>query len=81
MANQTNAEKEKTFESAMLRLEEIVGRLEGGKETLDMSLELYEEGIGLVRFCSEMLDNAEQKIKIVKSGSDGTKRRRILVDA
>lgn len=73
MVNQTITEKDKTFESAMSRLEEIVGRLESGKESLDASLELYEEGIGLVRFCSDMLDNAEQKIKIVKSGSDGTK--------
>lgn len=62
-----------TFESAMSRLEEIVGQLEGGKVSLDASLKLYEEGISLVRFCSETLDNAERKIKIVKNGSDGTK--------
>ena len=57
----------------MSRLEEIVGKLEGGTVTLDASLKLYEEGIELVRFCSDTLDKAEKKIKIVKNGSDGTK--------
>ena len=38
---------------------------------LDRSLELYEEGIGLVRLCSSMLDNAEKKIKILQSGEGG----------
>lgn len=62
-----------TFENAMSRLEEIVGKLEGGKVSLDESLKLYEEGIELVRLCSDTLDKAEQKIKIVKTGSNGTK--------
>ena len=69
----TNNDRELTFESAMSRLEEIVGQLESGKVSLDVSLKLNEEGIGLVRFCSDTLDKAEQKIKIVKNGSDGTK--------
>ena len=63
---------EKNFESAISRLEQIVGQLEGGKVSLDDSLKLYEEGIELVRFCSKTLDNAERKIKIVKKDSDGT---------
>lgn len=66
-----STEKEMTFESAMSRLEEIVNKLEGGKVTLDESLKLYEEGISLVRLCSDRLDKAEQKIKIVKTDPDG----------
>ena len=62
-----------TFEAAMERLEEITRLLESGSEGLDASLKLYEEGIELVRFCSDTLDKAEKKIKIVKNGSDGTK--------
>jgi exodeoxyribonuclease VII small subunit len=73
MEKNIHAENEMTFESAMSRLEEIVGKLEGGTVTLDASLKLYEEGIELVRFCSDTLDKAEKKIKIVKNGSDGTK--------
>ena len=73
MEKLVNGGNEMSFESAISRLEEIVGKLESGKESLDASLELYEEGIALVKYCSETLDKAEQKIKIVKTGSDGTK--------
>ena len=65
--------KDMTFEEAMTRLEQIVMRLEGGKATLDESLSLYEEGIALVKLCSGRLDEAEQKIKIIRTSADGTK--------
>ena len=68
-----SSENTMTFENAMSRLEEIVGKLESGKVSLDESLKLYEEGLELVRLCSDTLDKAEQKIKIVKTGSNGTK--------
>ncbi len=54
--------KELTFEQAMERLEEIVSVLESGKETLDESMKLFEEGTALTAFCSASLKNAEQKI-------------------
>ena len=60
-----------TFQEALKRIEEIVRSLDDGTAELDRSLELYEEGIGLVRLCSSMLDNAEKKIKILQSGEGG----------
>lgn len=66
-----NTNKEMSFETAMARLEQIVNQLESGKATLDESLGLYEEGIALVRLCSDRLDKAEQKIKIVKNDANG----------
>lgn len=68
-----NINKEMTFETAMTRLEEIVRQLEGGKATLDESLTLYEEGIALVKLCSGRLDEAEQKIKIIRTAADGSR--------
>jgi exodeoxyribonuclease VII small subunit len=62
-----------TFETAMTRLEQIVVQLESGKATLDESLSLYEEGIALVKLCSGRLDEAEQKIKIIRTTADGIK--------
>lgn len=62
--------QEMTFESAMVRLEEIVAALEGGKCTLDESLKLFEEGTKLTAFCNESLKNAEQKImKLTAAGA------------
>ena len=60
------------FEQAMMRLEEIVRSLETGSATLDESLKLYEEGIGLVRTCGAKLDEAEAKIKLLNAAADGT---------
>lgn len=61
----------KTFEEATARLEEIVKILEHGNTSLDESLKLYEEGVSLVRFCNESLDNAEKRIKMLVKDSDG----------
>ena len=61
-----------TFEAAMARLEEIVRALEGGNAPLDTSLALFEEGVSLVKFCNQKLDAAEQKVKILQRGDNGT---------
>ena len=60
-----------SFESAIVRLEEIVKLLEKGNSSLDESLKLYEEGISLVRYCNTALDNAENKIKILSADNSG----------
>jgi exodeoxyribonuclease VII small subunit len=62
---------EMNFETAMTRLEQIVNLLEGGRVTLDESLKLYEEGVSLVRLCSDSLDKAEQSIKTVRLDGNG----------
>ena len=60
-----------TFESASARLAEIVKILEQGNSSLEESLKLYEEGVLLVRFCNDSLDNAEKKIKMLVADSNG----------
>ncbi len=62
---------ELSFEEAVKRLEEIVGGLESQSVDLDRSIELFEEGVGLVRKCTKMLDEAEQKVKILTRSEDG----------
>lgn len=51
-----------TLDTALLRLKEISESLESGEYDLEMSLKLYEEGIGLVAFCNKTLNGAKQKI-------------------
>lgn len=60
-----------TFEGASVRLAEIVKILEQGNSSLEESLKLYEEGVLLVRFCNDCLDNAEKKIKMLSIDSNG----------
>ena len=64
--------KKKTFESSLARLEEIVKAMESGDAMLDESLALYEEGVKLIKFCTNALDDAEQKVKILQKVEDGT---------
>ncbi len=63
--------EEKSFEDAMKRLEKIVSDLETGDLPLEKSLEIFEEGMRLVRFCSKKLDEAEQKVNILIKDSEG----------
>ena len=66
------AEKKKmTLESAMARLEEIVKAMEDDKLSLEKSLKLYEEGVGLVSMCQGELESAKRKIQILQMGKDG----------
>ncbi len=64
--------KNVNFEASMERLEEIVRSLESGETGLDGSLKLYEEGIALVRACSERLEAAEQTVKLLQLRPDGS---------
>jgi len=64
--------KKMEFETALQRLEEIVKALESGELTLASSLELFEEGIQLSRFCHTKLDEAERRVEILVKKSDGS---------
>lgn len=64
--------KDINFEEAMIKLEEAVFRLESGELSLDESIKLFEDAISLVRMCNERLANAEQRVKILVEGADGS---------
>ena len=65
-------EKKKTFEKAMKSLEQIVLDLESGDPPLEKALKKFEEGIALARFCSEKLDETEQRVTVLLQAQDGT---------
>ena len=56
-----------SFEEALKNLEAIVAQLEDKSITLEKSVELYEEGLKLSKFCNEALEQAELKIKHVQA--------------
>ena len=67
----TKEDKEMQFEEAFKRLEAIVENLESGDLSLEESMKLFEEGIGLTEACKSRLEDAEQKIKLLLKDSDG----------
>ena len=61
----------KSFESNMQRLEQIVRAMERGDVALEESLKLFQEGTELVRSCNELLDNAQLQVKMIMTAADG----------
>jgi len=60
-----------SFEQALKRLEEIVEILEAGNISLEESIKIYQEGIGLSKLCSGMLEEAEGKVMAIMNRSSG----------
>ncbi len=59
------------FDAVLGRLREVVERLEGGNLSLEESLRVYEEGVGLARKGHELLDRAEQRVELLVSSAGG----------
>jgi exodeoxyribonuclease VII small subunit len=55
----------KDFEAAIAELDTIVKKLEEGDLPLEGSLQLYERGVQLSRFCHAQLEQAERRIDIL----------------
>jgi exodeoxyribonuclease VII small subunit len=55
----------KDFESALAELDTIVRKMEEGDLTLEKSMELYERGLQLSRFCHTTLEAAERRIELL----------------
>ena len=62
---------EKTFESQMERLEEIVRLLEKGEAPLNESMKLFEEGTRRSAALGKLLDKAEQKVTVMQENMQG----------
>lgn len=66
------AKKKLTFEQALGRLETLAEQIEQGKIGLEESIDKYEEGMGLVKQCRDILSKAEMKIQKLQERADGT---------
>jgi len=60
------------FDSGLKTLEAIVQRLDTGELSLEESLKVFEEGIGLVNILTKKLDEAEKKIETLTQNEDGS---------
>lgn len=67
----SEVKSETTFEQALARLEQIVKMLEGGNVPLEDLIKLFDEGTALVKLCTNRLDAAEEKVKMLQM-KDGT---------
>jgi len=60
------------FEDSMNRLEEIVGLMESGEQSLEDTLRLFKEGMKLSEYCSTALSEAQRKVEVLVKKQDGT---------
>lgn len=67
----TGTQKEKNFEDAFARLEQILEKMNSHSVPLDESLKLYEEADGLIQFCGKRLHDAERKIETLIKKRNG----------
>ncbi len=63
----------KNFETAIEQLENIVNQIDDSDIELDVALSKYQEGMKLVKFCQDKIQDAEQKIKILDLESNTLK--------
>jgi exodeoxyribonuclease VII small subunit len=59
------------FEDALKRLQVIVEKMERGDLPLEEAVESYSEGIRLVQYCHQRLEEAESKVQILLQGRQG----------
>lgn len=64
-------DRSRSFEDALKALEERVRGLDSGDLPLEQALRLFEEGVGLVRECQDLLDTAERRIIELTETPDG----------
>lgn len=58
----------KNFESALAELEKVAAQMESGKLGLEESLAAYQRGAELLDFCRKVLEDTEQKVRILENG-------------
>jgi len=71
---------EVSFEEALARLEDVVGRLERGDQPLEEALRLFEEGVRLSRLLTAKLEAAQARIdRLVATRNGGATVRPFAV--
>ncbi|MBR5477512.1 MAG: exodeoxyribonuclease VII small subunit [Bacteroidaceae bacterium] len=58
-----------TYAEAMARLEEIMGKIQGGKIDIDELAGLLKEAQELVKFCREKIYKVDEEIKSLTEGA------------
>ena len=62
------------FEETLSALEMVVAHLERGRLSMDESIAWYEAGLGLMRRCSHLLEEAELRISALDADNQAESR-------
>jgi exodeoxyribonuclease VII small subunit len=64
------AKKKVTYRDLMEHLEEIISELEKGEISIEDSMTKYEEGVKITKELLEILNKAEEKVKIMNGSEE-----------
>lgn len=64
-----NKSNDLSFEQHLDRAKDIIANLESGNCNLDELLSKYKNGVESLNYCTEKLNEFEEKIKIIKDSS------------
>ena len=65
MSKEEQMNEELSFELAMQRLEEIVGKLEEGDVPLEKAIEYFQKGMELSKLCHDKLQHVEKQMDFI----------------
>ncbi|MFC1668620.1 exodeoxyribonuclease VII small subunit [Chlamydiota bacterium] len=68
--------KKVTLEGALNSLEEIISDMESEELSLEDSLTKYQEGIEIIKLCTQKLQAAEKKVEVLVKTENGTYKKR-----
>ncbi len=72
MAKKKKENEGETFEQLVEKVEKYVRELETGELGIEEAMTRYEDGIGAIRECRRILDEAEKRIEILIAREDGS---------
>lgn len=59
--------KKLSLEESFEKLDDIIGQLQDGDMTLEASFKKYEEGMKLIKNCSDAIDKVEKKLIVLEN--------------
>ena len=62
--------EKKTFEAALSELQVIIEELESGSPSLDKMITLFEDGMKLMTFCRNQLNEVEDRVTTLMKDND-----------
>ena len=65
--NETSGQEVKGIEEAFAMLDRILARMDEEGVTLEESFKCYEQGMKLIKYCSETIDTVEKKVQVLSA--------------
>lgn len=73
--------KKLTFEQQLASVETLIAQMEGGVLPLEESMKRYEEGVAMLTAMEKELQQAAQRLTVIRQKADGTDEEVSMEDA